>query len=384
MAPEIAVDEVAQLKGAATVLDPMSGSGTVIREAVARGHTAIGFDLDPLAVLMGAVATRRVDPNELETAADTLLAAAERLDSKRISLPWIDDDDETRQFISYWFGEPQIDELRRLAFLLNCSGRYGLRVFARQIIDAMKLGLSRTIITKEQCASLARDTSHSRPHKVASTSDYSVFQGFRRSVSQLASRLETVAPKGKAVVAIGDARKVKLSEKSVDLVVTSPPYLNAIDYMRGHRLSLVWLGYKISSLRRIRSSSIGAERSPDLSPSNPPHSAAHFAQNPGFPSRYRRMVDRYLLDIDGITREIARVLKRGGKATLVVGNSCLAGTFIRNADFVREAAERAGLHLLENSERELPARNRYLPIGRDGALAKRMRTESVLKFVATR
>src|SRR3712207_7608036 len=45
--------------------------------------------------------------------------------------------------------------------------------------------------------------------------------------------------------------------------ITSPPYLNAIDYLRGHRLSLVWLGYRIGDLRLTRAVSIGAERRPD-------------------------------------------------------------------------------------------------------------------------
>ena len=33
-----------------------------------------------------------------------------------------------------------------------------------------------------------------------------------------------------------------MQQGSVDLTVTSPPYLNAIDYLRGHKMSLVWMG----------------------------------------------------------------------------------------------------------------------------------------------
>jgi DNA modification methylase len=51
-----------------------------------------------------------------------------------------------------------------------------------------------------------------------------------------------------------------MRRNSVDAVLTSPPYLNAIDYMRGHRMSLVWLGHSLTELRHIRSNSIGAER----------------------------------------------------------------------------------------------------------------------------
>lgn len=50
-----------------------------------------------------------------------------------------------------------------------------------------------------------------------------------------------------------------LDDASIDLVVTSPPYLNAIDYMRCSKFSLVWMGHGISDLRRLRSRSIGSE-----------------------------------------------------------------------------------------------------------------------------
>ena len=55
-------------------------------------------------------------------------------------------------------------------------------------------------------------------------------------------------------------------DKYIDKVITSPPYLNAIDYMRGNKFSLVWLGYSLSELRKVRSNSIGAERKLDSSP----------------------------------------------------------------------------------------------------------------------
>lgn len=55
MAPELALSALASLKKGSIVLDPMAGSGTVLRQALALGHRAIGFDMDPLAVLMSRV-----------------------------------------------------------------------------------------------------------------------------------------------------------------------------------------------------------------------------------------------------------------------------------------------------------------------------------------
>ena len=57
MAPELAIDTLRDLPGSSVVLDPMVGSGTVLRHASDMGHAAIGFDVDPLAVLISRVWT---------------------------------------------------------------------------------------------------------------------------------------------------------------------------------------------------------------------------------------------------------------------------------------------------------------------------------------
>jgi hypothetical protein len=94
------------------------------------------------------------------------------------------------------------------------------------------------------------------------------------------------------------------------------------------------------------------------------------------------MIDRYVSDLWKMIAETVRVLKPSGQATFVVGNSCLKGIFIRNADAVAKAAELLGLNLVKSYERELPNRNRYLPITTSGSLGKRMRTETILTFAA--
>ncbi len=59
MAPDLAISELTSLKRGSVVLDPMAGSGTVLRQASENGLTAIGFDVDPMAVLISRVARRR-------------------------------------------------------------------------------------------------------------------------------------------------------------------------------------------------------------------------------------------------------------------------------------------------------------------------------------
>src|SRR5690606_3201245 len=61
-------------------------------------------------------------------------------------------------------------------------------------------------------------------------------------------------------VCYADAQCLPLRPNSADLVVTSPPYAaNAIDYMRAHRFSLVWMGHSVDQLSIRRKSYIGGE-----------------------------------------------------------------------------------------------------------------------------
>lgn len=63
-----------------------------------------------------------------------------------------------------------------------------------------------------------------------------------------------------SAIATADSQKLPLSDNSVDLIFTSPPYAsNSIDYMRAHKFSLVWLGYNIDELKDKRNEYIVTE-----------------------------------------------------------------------------------------------------------------------------
>jgi DNA modification methylase len=386
MAPELALRSLESLPPGSIVLDPMAGSGTVLRQAMTLGHNAIGFDMDPLAVLMSQVWTTRVAAQVVQHELNGVLDEASQVDLRVERAHW--HDDETRAFIEFWFAGPQRRALTRLAIVLDRRRQARLGDMRRAAVDVLQVALSRIIITKEQCASLARDTSHSRPHRVADSSAYDVNEGFERSALQLAKRIEEqshrpIRDQAPASVHIGDARKLILLDHSVDAIMTSPPYLNAIDYMRGHRMSLVWLGHRITDLRSIRSNTIGAERGGDADSSINEDIANAMCDLTLLPSKHQRMVRRYADDLHQMMRQAARVLRPSGTATYVLGNSCLKDAFIRNSDGVARAAHHAGLTLVKTTERDLPASSRYLPITDTGTLSKRMRTETILSFRPT-
>jgi len=98
------------------------------------------------------------------------------------------------------------------------------------------------------------------------------------------------------------------------------------------------------------------------------------------PRRFRGVINRYVHDLHGMASEVFRVLRQGATATFVMGDSCLRGVFISNSNGLAAAAELAGLKEVSRVVRELPQKHRYLPTPDAGALAKRMKKETILTF----
>ena len=374
MAPDIAIDhlDARESNTELIVLDPMCGSGTVLAAAADRGHAARGFDVDPLAVLMSSVATKPVDTEQVVAEAERVCARARasRVDGPR----W--DDAETLKFAEYWFAETQRSQLNRLSRELDDVSEDSVR-------QALQVALSRIIITKAPKASLAADTSHSRPHRVATESSYDVYRGFEGSVASIRKLLDQRSTVGQVEVSRGDERALDLPDSSVDLIITSPPYLNAIDYLRGHRMSLIWFGHTIPELRKIRSRSIGAERALDGDALKQVDDMVQYIKDSvDAPDQLpAATITRYAHDLVLFSRELDRVCKAGSEIVTVIGNSTLRGNYIQNDVLVRKAYEYSDFRVEARTERELPENRRYLPvrtINRESSMAKRMRTEVVL------
>jgi DNA modification methylase len=169
--------------------------------------------------------------------------------------------------------------------------------------------------------------------------------------------------------------------RSVDLVFTSPPYLNAIDYLRCSKFSLVWMGYTISELRLIRSESIGSYSSGEC------HAALETIARrecdwDGLSSRAQGILARYLSDTEKSLKTIKRVLSPSGRAVYVVGENCIEGVYVPTGPLVRAIAKIVGLRAVRGRVRPLPAGRRYMPPPRanGGMLDGRMNQEVIVNL----
>ncbi|CRF50644.1 hypothetical protein HHE06_04850 [Helicobacter heilmannii] len=144
-------------------------------------------------------------------------------------------------------------------------------------------------------------------------------------------------PCTRAIKAIhGDARHLPLENESVDMVLTSPPYINVFNYHQNYRASVELLGYNVLTIAK---SEFGANRK----------------------HRGNRLltVIQYCIDMALTLKEICRVSKMGARLVFVVGreSNVLGYSFYNSALIHRIALEVLGLSFLLRQERMY--KNRY-------------------------
>lgn len=135
----------------------------------------------------------------------------------------------------------------------------------------------------------------------------------------IAARDEIGLTLGRASFALGDARKLDLPDRSLDAIITSPPYSFAIDYAENDRPQLEYLGSQVADIRRDM---IGL-------------------QGRGIAGK----LTAYFESMDLSLAEMARVLKPDRYAVVIIGSNDIQTRGVRLESRVTELAEARGLVL---------------------------------------
>lgn len=147
-----------------------------------------------------------------------------------------------------------------------------------------------------------------------------------------------------------DARDIKYPRNYFKLALTSPPYANAVDYPRTHQLESYWLGLANGSLTPLKKKHVGTE-----SVTSGEYKTLHkigivdadkiiyeiFKEDP----RRAFIAYKYLNDMKENLREVHRVLKRGGRYIIVVGNNRIRGQLFENWKYIMSLAEDMGFSI---------------------------------------
>jgi hypothetical protein len=362
-----------------TVADPMVGSGSTAIAALKAGRAFVGADIDPMALLLARVGVTAYGLERAKCSMSDIAAGARRRLNGGLRVATVRSrfDEEEQEFLRYWFPPRSQKELFALASEINSLSTGKTRDLAWTIFSSL-------IIAKSAGTSFALDIARSRPHKVDDKDVLVPLKGWERRTRSVLSRLpfgEGRSPSISASIRRVDAREAAVADGSVRLVLTSPPYLNAIDYMRAHKFSLLWMGHELDALRDVRGGMIGSERGM-YSPDSLPSSMERQIVSDIGEQRRLGLVRRYLSDMRRVLINIRTSLAPGGAAIVALGPSIIEPGSADAGEVIAALAESVGLRSagcrfrpLEPSRRSLP-----FPVSKHGGnpLGQRMKGEVFL------
>jgi DNA modification methylase len=348
------------------VLDPFCGSGTVLLESMLAGRNAIGCDTNPLARLIAKVKTSQLDTLKLRQSINRLF--------RRIpNEPSLSPPDVVN--LNYWFYPHVIKQLLRLAEAINSTRDVWSKAFFQVCFSVCvrKVSLADprlSVPVRLRYSQYSADHwLHEKTNRhLNNLENVNVLQQFIKIVEENYRRVSTLnemLPNGvKTRIIHSDARTLfhdsiengtggrRFKAGSIDMIITSPPYVGAQKYIRASSLSLGWLGLcEANSLRELEDKTLGREFYPK--------SLYHERLSTGIQQADRLLKElhevnplrshiagTYLLEMQDAIEEMGRVLKEKGYLVLVVANNHICGREFKTQEWLTIIAKKFGFTLI--------------------------------------
>ncbi|MDE2638574.1 MAG: DNA methyltransferase [Chloroflexota bacterium] len=340
-----------------TVLDPFCGCGTTLVESVVSRRFSYGYDINPISILISMAKVRHLDP-------DALTKAYEHV---QIEFCNVTPEVPENERIDYWYREKQKSELSRLLQAIRRIDDMDIRRF---FLCGFSNILKNCSIWHQKSNKPTRDFKKKIPD---------VMRTFNRQIRMMirGNSAFNDLMNGQTLAANAqcrDSRNLPLVNESVDLVVTSPPYVTSYEYGDLHQLSMLWLE-DLEDLKAFREKFIGSalrrtesetEEYEWLTRSS--RAAEIGARLDNVNGKTASSVVSYFQSMYEIWAELYRLLRIGGKVCIVIGNTSLKGVEITNAEVFVEQMQRLGFGLIDVIKREIPSKN--LPSTRDKATGR--------------
>lgn len=298
------------------VLDPFCGSGTTLVEALLRSRQAIGIDCDPLACLISRAKTSCVSPSRIGQ-----LGVQLQKNWRELAPSLIPPMPDLTNF-GHWYSESAWGDLQSLLTAIRAlDASLEERDFLLCVFSSILRWVSNADDQTQK--TYVSGTLKKNPPDVEPL--------FRRAFEKALAGLEELSllrhPSASASVIEGDAAEIKLPAHSVDLIVTSPPYLDSVDYMYNFMLEYFWLGPLLGvedrrTFNRMRRSVTGAKNpSADACPPALPHSLDDLINERDIIKQRVSATRAYCDSMGRHFQSAAKALKPDSYYFLIIGNS---------------------------------------------------------------
>jgi len=329
-----------------TVGDIFCGCGTTALEARLNQKKFWGCDINPVATLISKTKRDKYNQKILENYLDNILVDFENTRT----LP---DGISNHERLNYWFDSVQIIDLYTLIDSIKKNvpeGKYQ---------DFFLVGFSNILKkTSRWLMKSIKPTIDSK--KVAQH----VIPSFKKQIKSMIKAVEEAANKIDDCVESKIENKnflsIKHKEPFLDLLITSPPYVTSYEYADLHQLSTLWLGF-VTDYRDLRNGTIGSiyrttiKNEEKKSLNEVGLNIYNDLLKTG--AKNKTSVLKYFLDMKETVNKSYELIKDGGFATYVIGNTKFKGVYINNAKYLAQCLLDTGFENPEILKRKISSKN---------------------------
>lgn len=325
-----------------TVLDPWNGSGTTTLAAQSLGLNAIGLDLNPVANVIARL--RAQDYSQVE-----------KIKRPQAGVDVCLDDDP----LAAWFAKPTIRRIRQWGKAAEDIGGPTRDLLTVSLFRAIRAATKRFEGSNPTWVKRAKELSETV--SIASDELDAIIEWH---IGFISSRVGSQSCPRQVSVVTADSRKMPIASDSVDVIVTSPPYLTRIDYAVAYSRELALLGIDISTDRSLRAGLMGTTlirpQTEDIFPfgeaASQLLSLIQKHDSKASAGYYLRQTRQYLADLTSGLDEITRVCRNTATLHLVVQDSFYKDVHVPLADICIDEAAMRGWVLKNEPERFLVRR----------------------------
>jgi site-specific DNA-methyltransferase (cytosine-N4-specific) len=217
-----------------SVLDPFCGSGTTLVEGCHLGVSAIGTDINPLAVFLSnaKLLGLSVQPGEIENAHKSISAQLRSFSLKAAP----QSSDVRREYLLKWFDHEIYEEIENVrAIIVGAAGDLS------PIFLSIASNLLREYSQQDPRDLRIRRRTSPLPSKTFTSA---LLDALPQTIDRILAARKLVGsrtPICQAVLCDVSELTINNSMPQFDAAITSPPYAMALPYIDTQRLSLVWL-----------------------------------------------------------------------------------------------------------------------------------------------
>ena len=357
MMPDDLVISLVRQYGGSSLLDPFCGTGRVCLAAGEAGGTAVGIDVNPLAVLISRAKSHSVDTENLNDVIDDLLEIRR---SGRLSNARTIDPCAGRTV--KWFGQQAARELGEIVAAIDTNRR----TLPTQLLLAAVLSATVREVSFARCDQW-------KLHRLRQPARLAVPQGawtvFERRLRSVWREILTLHPlPGDCAFVLGTAHNASAVVQSVcrgglfDAIITSPPYGDSQSTVQYGGVSSLCM----SVVSQVRSFDPYRITGPEVDVAGlggriDIDSATARQILPGYwgggPRNPQcRRAGAYLRDLQACLRASASCLRPGGFYVTVIGRRLIGGWRLRTDHFVDDTLAEIGFRRMERQRRRILAK----------------------------